>query len=356
MDLVIDNVAAYLVERGLLPSEALAREVIVKDVSRRNRNFRVLTRDVGFMVKQARAVRDIPMLRREASCYEMARSDAELSRLMPALLSYDVQANILVTKLTSNAESLADRNKRIGDISPIFGEKLGEAMGRHHARTASAFESAEVLPPFPRRVPYVLNIAALAHKGWRYLGPMAPRVSELIQRRPNAERVLDAFRGQWRRDCLMHGDVSWENVIVSSAPAPASNLLIVDWEMADIGDSGWDVGVVLRSFLAAWSLAYQAGRDQREVAAGPAPPSVQAVRALTLAFWTGYARARGFDSVRSRLELERGMQFAALQMVFVALEFGRPKPELHPSAIEAVDAALSLFQDPRRPVQSLLGA
>jgi hypothetical protein len=109
MDLLVDNVAAYLVERGLLRSEYLASaEVIVKDVSRRNKNFRVLARDVGFMVKQARTVRDIPMLRREASCYEMARSDAELSRLMPSLLTYDAPANILVTKLASDAESLAD--------------------------------------------------------------------------------------------------------------------------------------------------------------------------------------------------------------------------------------------------------
>jgi hypothetical protein len=355
MDLFVDNVAAYLVERGLLPSEQLG-EAIVKDVSRRNRNFRVLARQDGFMVKQPRAAEDIPRLRREAFCYEMARSDAELARLMPPLLIYDAPASILVTKLASDAESLADRNKRGSDISPMFGEKLGEAMGRHHARPVSAFESEEVLLPFLRRVPYVLNIAALAHKGWRYLGPMAPRLRELIRRRPDVERILDAFRAQWRRDCLMHGDVSWENVIVSSGAPPASDLLIVDWEMADIGDSGWDTGVVLRSFLAAWLFAHQAGRYKAEFAAGPAPPSIQVVRALTLAFWTGYARERGFDPTESRFELERGMQFAALQMAVVALELGRPKPQFHASAIEAVGVALSLFQNPRQPVQSLLGA
>jgi hypothetical protein len=328
MDLLVDNVAAYLIERGLLPSEYLGSKVIVEDVSRRNKNFRVLAPHLGFMIKQARVAQDIPRLQREASCYEMARSDEELCRLMPPLLTYDAEANILVTKLASNAESLADRNKRGGDISPRFGEKLGEALGRHHARAVSAFESRKVMPPFPRHVPFVLNVATLALEGRRYLGPLAARLNELIRRKPDLRRALDTFRAQWRRDCLMHGDVSWENVVVSSAHEPIADLLIVDWEMADIGDSGWDVGVVLRSFLAAWILARQATWNKAEVTLGPAPPSIPTTRALALAFWTSYARARGFDSTNSRFELERGMQFAALQMVFVALGFGSIKQEL----------------------------
>jgi hypothetical protein len=50
------------------------------------------------------------------------------------------------------------------------------------------------------------------------------------------------------------------------------------------------------------------------------------------------------------------MQFAALQMGFEALGFGSVKPDLQSPSIEAVNAALNLFQDPRQPVQSLLGA
>jgi aminoglycoside phosphotransferase (APT) family kinase protein len=181
-------------------------------------------------------------------------------------------------------------------------------------------------------------------------------LSQLIQR-PNLERDLEVFRAQWRRNFLMHGDISWENVIVSSTPTSASDLLIVDWEMADIGDSGWDIGVVLRSFLSAWILAGQRSRRyQEEVTAGPAPPPFDLMRALTLAFWIGYERARGFDAATSRFELERGMRFAALQLAFVALEIGRLRLKFHSSAIEAVDIAFRLFQDPQPPVRNLLGA
>ena len=331
----------------------------MKDVSRRNKNFRVSTPDAGFMVKQVRTTHaeDALMLRREWSCYEMARSDEELSRLMPALVSYDPSANILVTKLASDAESLADRNKRGGDLPPVLGERLGSVMGRHHARPASSFERGNVMMPFRRRVPLVMNLGETAHEEWDRLGPIAPRLSELVRQRPNLVRMLDAFREQWRWDCLMHGDVSWENVIVTSATTQAPDLLIVDWEMADIGDSGWDVGVVLRSFLPAWVLDGQPRRSPQGDKAGSRRPPIQAVRALTLAFWNGYARERGFDAAQSQLELERGMRFAALQMVFAALEISRYlKPEHHSAAISSVGVALSLFQSPQVPARNLLDA
>ena len=358
MDLVADNVVAYLVERGLLPSErALGAGTVVRDVSRRNKDFRVSTPDAGFMVKQVRTANaeDILMLRREASCYEMARSDEELSRLMPALLSYDPSANILVTRLASDAESLADRNRRGGDLLPALGEKLGNAIGRHHARPASSFERGNLMEPFRRRVPLILNLGETAREEWHHFGPIAPRLSELVRQRPNLLRMLDAFRAQWRWDCLMHGDVSWENVIVTSATTQAPDLLIVDWEMADIGDPGWDVGVVLRSFLPAWVLDGQPRRGQQGDEAGSRRPPIQAVRALTLAFWNGYVRARGFDVAQSQLELERGMRFAALQIVFAALEISRHlRPEHLSSAMSSVGVALSLFQSPQVPARNLL--
>jgi hypothetical protein len=51
------------------------------------------------------------------------------------------------------------------------------------------------------------------------------------------------------------------------------------------------------------------------------------------------------------------MRFAALQMAFMALQLGRRVgPELHSSALEAVDVALRLFQNPQPPVRNLLGA
>ena len=357
MNLDTKNVAAYLVERGVLSADS---DVLVKDVSRRNRNFRLLAGSAGFMVKQALTASrsDALMLRREAYCYDFARSDPILSRLMPALVMYDSSANILVTRLARNAESVADRNKRGVGIPPTLGEKLGEAVARYQALPVSAFERMEVRTPFPRRTPYILDAGEAAQKEWPHLGSLAPHFSALMRRRPDLSRLVDTFRTQWRQECLLHGDVSWENVLVSLTPMSQPNLLIVDWEMADIGDPAWDAGVVLRSFLSAWLLASQTRRNPREVPAGSGPPPIETMRALALAFWTAYARARGFDAETSRRELERSMQFAALQMAHVALEIGRSgqlKPEIGSSTLEVVDVAFTLFQNPQPPVRHLLG-
>jgi len=357
MNLDTKNVAAYLVERGVLSADS---DVLVKDVSRRNKNFRLLAGDAGFMIKQTLAASrsDILMLRREAYCYDMARSDAILSRLMPALVMYDSSANILVTRLARDAESVADRHMRGVGIPPELGEILGEAVARYQALPVSAFERMEARTPFPRRTPYILDAGEAALREWVHIGPLASQFSEVMRNQPELGRLLDKFRMEWRQDCLIHGDVSWENVLVFMKPAQQSDVLIVDWEMADVGDPAWDAGAILRSFLSAWLLANRESFVCRNIQAGSGPPPIETMRALTLAFWTAYARARRFDAATSRLELERSMQFASLQMAHVALEIGRSghlKPEISSSTLEVVGVAFKLFQNPQPPVRFLLG-
>jgi len=354
MDLDANNVVSYLRQRGLLfPEPAASAAVAVKDVSRRNRNLRVSVGATGFMVKQVRTAsnEDVMMLRREATCYRMAQSDAQLARLMPSLLVYDARSNILVTKLAGDAESISDWYKRHGDLPAAFGERLGEAIGRHHARLMSAAGRAKAAPVFPGRLPFILCLREAQQAN---PDPIVPQLIELVRRQPGLESDLDAFAAKWRQDCLLHGDISWENVLVSSAPTEGRDLLIVDWEMADIGDAGWDVGIVLRSFLAGWIRAVQTAGEPSENAVDPAEPSFSVMRALAFAFWTGYARARGFDAAQSRSEVERGMRFAALQIAVITLGQGPFEPEVQSFAIEAARIAFNLFQHPQAPVRALL--
>ena len=103
MHLNVGNLAHFLIGRGLLNTEAIVTgKLTIVDSSRRNRNFKVACDDrPGLFVKHSRQVQaDAAIsLRREAACYELAIDDPVLNRLMPRLMSYDADRNVLITEL-----------------------------------------------------------------------------------------------------------------------------------------------------------------------------------------------------------------------------------------------------------------
>ena len=91
MHLTAASLAHFLMGRGLLAaSEVVAGNVTILNSSRRNRNFKMIRNGAaGLFVKQMREMQADAMLtlKREAACYELARDDPALSRLMPRLIA-----------------------------------------------------------------------------------------------------------------------------------------------------------------------------------------------------------------------------------------------------------------------------
>jgi thiamine kinase-like enzyme len=358
MELNAENVAQFLVERGLLGVEALASgDLAVGNFGRRNRNFKVSWGALGFFVKQLRETHDedVLMMRREAACYQLAGSDETLGRLTPRLLAYDSQSNILVTELAPDAESFMDRLKRLGEIPPEFGARFGEAVGRHHARPLASFASEDFLSMFPRRIPSVLQLGRKAREYPLAQNSLGAAIEALMRNNPNLRHSLNAFCDDWRFDCLMHDDMNWDNVIAYPLTSLAPEIRLVDWELADIGDAGWDLGKILQGFLAAWMINEQpAAALKPGPQIGRAPRGLEMIRPVTLAFWSAYARTRGFNAERSRAELDRSMRFAAFQLARTAIFHSSRLPDNDPSAIELVKASLDPLQDPRQPAADLV--
>ncbi|MGH7212528.1 MAG: hypothetical protein ACREF1_13835, partial [Acetobacteraceae bacterium] len=130
---------------------------------------------------------------------------------------------------------------------------------------------------------------------------------------------------------------------------------IVDWEMADFGDAGWDVGAVLQSFLAMWILSMPiASGLPPEAYIGMAAQPLEAMRPVLSAFWQAYAATRGFTAEQARRELERCMRFGAARLVWAAIEQRLYAPQLDVAAAALLQVSLNVLQDPPRAVQELL--
>jgi len=360
MHLTVANVAHFLIGRGLLGTESVVSgDLVVLDASRRNRNFKVIRAGGGLFVKQMRDMQADAMLtlRREAACYDLARSDPALARLMPRLVAYDASRHVLIVEMVPDAESLAEYHLRHRAFPAALGRALGEAIGLYHARACALAGNEATRELFARQVPVVLTLGRGGHAMLGQYGRIGPALSSVIQQHPEFQELLDALGAEWRFDSLIHGDMKWDNVLVFPVGADRPDFRIVDWEMADIGDAAWDVGAVLQSFLTAWILSMPIGSGlppERYVAMAGQP--LEAMRPVMREFWKAYAETRGFAEAQAREEIERCLRFGAARLVWSAIEQRLYAPRLDPAAAALLQVSLNILQHPNRAVAELLDA
>lgn len=130
---------------------------------------------------------------------------------------------------------------------------------------------------------------------------------------------------------------------------------IADWEMADAGDAGWDVGAVVQSFLMTWIMSMPiASGLPPEAYIGMAAQPLDAMKPVLGAFWEAYAKTRKFDGEQERHELTRSMRFGAARLAWAAVEQRLYVAQLDPTATAMFQVSLNILKDPSRAARDFL--
>lgn len=353
----------YLVERGLVaPETVVDGDYSAREMTRRNRNFRVTLGPLpGLFVKQPGDWEPFSTetLRREATCYLLARDDPDFSALaemMPRFVDFDAPRFVLTVELLPSAETLAGHLARGGGLPLRVAGRLGTLLGQYHRHAGSRARDAASDSAFPRGLPWILNVM---HHNPTQMGPASggnAALVEMLARYPAFGPALDAVRDGWRRDALVHGDLKWENCLVLAADAPgaAPELRIVDWELADFGDACWDVGSVFQAYLSSWLLSIQG-------AGGGARPGEQAglpierMQPAIHAFWRAYAATLGLDGAAEAERLRRSILFAAARLIQTAWEHTARTEHVPPNVLYLMQVAMNVLTRPDDAVRHLLG-
>jgi hypothetical protein len=231
------NVLHYLVKRGFARYDTVTDgSFAVRNLSRRNRNFRVCTGSRDLLVKQAgewnqggRAT-----IEREAALCRRAHTDAALEslrRLLPTNHSYDPRNSILIFDFLASTTV----------AGPEHGAMIGAVMAEFH-RAMSASELAEAFPADPPGVLFLHRWPDLVagSDGQREL-------LKLLRRHEGFASALDGLSGSWCASALVHNDWKAENCLVGDA-----GFHVVDWEMAGWGDPLWDAATFVQSVWNRW--------------------------------------------------------------------------------------------------------
>jgi Phosphotransferase enzyme family len=358
MFLTAYNLAHYLTAKGLITMQSVVDgDFIVAEAGRRNRNFKVNRRkQPGIFVKQVKSTEPqaIMTIQREAGFYRAIHTGASysgISGMIPKFLDYEPSRYALALMLTEHAESLSERQLREAVLPEDVAAKLGTALGQIHGYGRVVATDTTLRPLLPCQMPWPLTLDQTGYGFLQAYGVLGTQLSQAIHETSGLQQALSGLRALWQYDSLTHGDMKWDNCLLRG-----DDLVIVDWELADLGDGAWDVATIFKEYVVS-TLTNGAIREAAKAQNVAVPPelTIDAIRPSARAFWRAYAAARGLVELAARAYLERAIRYTAPRMVIAVLEYCAMTQQLDAMGRQMLDASRRILEYPQIASAQLIG-
>jgi len=312
-----NQAVSLLVDRGHVgANEIVDGGLHVEDLSRRNLNLRV-QRNIppSYVLKLGLDAECRRTVAHELQTYRYLHATDrrnELSQVLAVLVDMDHPEPLVALEAIDRAVSLETHMARTHRLPTAMARSLGRAIGRIHRLTSTETARAEYRRRFGPQQPWALSFIHAPHVG------MLPEISNantqlvrILQSTPEFCASLDGLRDQWREQCLVHGDLRWDNCLAHPAPGATrlSRLRIIDWELSLLGDPCWDVGTVFANCLNTWLLsAPVTGETPPEQVLHLAQIPLERIGRFARAFWSAYVAEVHLQAA----EKERTLRTSAL--------------------------------------------
>ncbi len=362
MILNLQNLVYYLLERGLVTRESVVNGAVeISEIARRNSNFRVRQRNgPGYFLKQARSAEPeaLRTLRAEAQCYELIAKHecfADVAEIAPHFHSYDQRRAVLTTELLDAAETITEHHFRNNSFPVEAADQLGRAFGNYH-RKATMNPPANHDGIFPRRTAWALSLHEMNFAMAPNLSGGIHQMLSMIRQFPQFGTALEKLKTEWRFDTLIHGDIKWENCVVCPGSNGDLRLKIVDWEMADWGDSCWDLAAIFSAYLSFWvqSLPMDGLANLGALVAQARFP-IEKTHPAIRAFWGAYTDCRAVSGQEAQDLLRRTVQYTGARNLQTAFEFLQLSPQANASTILLLQLSMNILAEPEDASRELLG-
>lgn len=347
------EVVPYLLSRELITASCVVDgNVAILDNSRRNRNYRIISPDGSYLLKQAVGSDRIETLSREAAVYQQFSAGGQkngITRHLPGFCAYDPDQHILILELVQDAETLREHRQRLGCVSSHSAQRAAEALAAlHRANPAPQEKTARAS---------VLSLHQPTLAGYRNVSRAALQLVEIIQKQKTLTRHLDRLRDEWQSPGFIHGDIRAENFLI---PVPLGRgkrpVRIVDFEFAGAGDTAWDVGSLFAEYLSFWLFSFPlmtASQLDRFIDLADCP--LADIQPSVRSFWTQYARCMLLEDSKSDRFLLRAVKFSALRLLVMAFEAAPALSSVNTFVLSLVQVGMNILAQPEKAAVELLG-
>jgi hypothetical protein len=360
-----EDVAPYLLRHQLLrPEHLVGGQLDIVDVSRRNRNFKVVSEfGPSYLIKQGIGAEKVYRIRHEAEIYQFyatLENGAAFTKYLVRFCEYDSENCILVLELVPGSRSLLEHHTILGRFSRDLARMLGDALGTFHRRFHRALgshnTSEEGRRRFPSQVPFGLSLHRPDLMIFGHASQASIELVKIVQRFVPFCALLDELESAWSPETLIHGDIRWDNCSVLSGSSSGFRIKLVDWELATFGDPAWDVGTVFGEYLALWLCSAPVGCDMPpEEFLQHARFPLEMMHPYIRSFWYAYRRALNLDIAQSDAFLIKAIKYAAARLLQTAFERVQPATQVTGEAILMLQLSMNVLECPREATVQLLG-
>jgi aminoglycoside phosphotransferase (APT) family kinase protein len=169
--------------------------------------------------------------------------------------------------------------------------------------------------------------------------------------------ALGRLRDEWRPSRLVHGDIKWNNVLVQpdGAGTPVG-VLLLDWEMAQLGEPAWDVGAVLHAFITEAVLGLElTDGTSPEAAAGLLGRLVPRLLPAHRDFLSVYQAAARLTDGEAEAFLHRLPLHVAARLLKSAYEWSQAEARMPRSAAAVLQLGINMLLRPAVAREVILG-
>jgi Phosphotransferase enzyme family len=197
-----------------------------------------------------------PDVRTERAVYSWLASSPATAALAPSLHPH-AQSVDEVLLLRPEIDAVTLHYAAADAADPVIAH-LGRMLGTLHSTCGPA-------SGITTRRPWILSLADDVPELYAD-NPAAQRQCAQLAADRFVSAVLVGFARRWKCSSVIHGDIKFDNVLVSG-----TRLSLIDWELACIGDPAWDVAGVVDGLLLPELISGTAPVDRRRVLQVAAP-------------------------------------------------------------------------------------
>lgn len=347
----IDQVGAVrlLVDLGELDAAVILDGTIeVTDHSRRCRCLIVKSGDRGWVVKQGTNAETRPAVTNEAAMYDQFTRPG-IHPNTPRLIHSDPSRGLLVIQFVNGGSLLDGGAAGEKDQRRHVGASMGEAVAAIHSYRGTFDELPAVAPPpilrFDRPTLDVLEY----HSG------ASLELIRIVQARDELNGALSALARQWSPATRTHNDLRSDNIILAAGDGSP---VVIDWEMAGLGDPLWDLAAPLAEQLMWWlddGTAWVGPTSPGSMASG-AGRALSHVHAFAFAFLDAYLSGMRKHAPRlAEISITELTKWCAARLVQAAFESTYRSPLVTASTRQLLQLALNMYHRPERAASLFFG-
>ena len=234
----------YLMEKGFLSLESLILDntLVIKNHSQRTNCYSIESKAVSLFLKQQHINVDYKnqSFLHEAELYNSVLQEKKFS---PSLIFFDKDHDILCLEYFRKGQNLYDYIRSKKEYPESIIQSLAEKISALH----------HIPPPSTdKTIPWILPLHSKT--AFRYIPRTAAarEIIDFIRSNVSFCAEIETLNGLFTYNAFVHNDLKTNNILFAD-PSSSSEVYLIDWEFARMGDRLFDLGTLLSSWLFFWA-------------------------------------------------------------------------------------------------------